>query len=257
MSLESTAEKNFQVAIFAPANDPHALAEIFREQLGLHPTDAMIWARHIPGLLNQHFTAQQAEALTRAIVELGVQAHAFPVDQVPNLRHAETVHHVRCEAAGLQVFDLHGNADVLIPWSAIQTICVGEIPFETTRRFASGDWTAVSAGHHVQRPEMTVPLTPSYEAWITCQPPFQNLRIEHERMNYEYLGDDLSDSSATNFHRLILDLTKSAPGALLTESTKSFMNHEHPQHYRFASAENLLQLATIYGALGRANNSSA
>lgn len=255
MSTELPELDSYRVAIHTRAADLHALSEVFQRVLQIHPTDAMIWARHVPGVLHDTFTAGQARALTAAINQSGLRVSAIRDSDVPDLHHALTVHHARCQDDGLQLMGRNGEPDELIPWSAIQTVSVGEVPLETVHHYPSGMWNGVSAGHHYQGSEISLPLTPSLEAWITCAAPFPNLRIDHEHMNYEYLGERRVDSATCNFKEFIQDLTARATGALLTESTTAYLRHVEPERFRFTSPEDLLRYATLQAVLARESSS--
>jgi hypothetical protein len=241
----------FRVAISTQPPDLHELSTVFQEVLSIHPTDAMVWARHLPGILTQSFSASQAQTLTAALQALGLHVIVFRQDETPILQTAQEVHHARCEENGLQILDLHGESEKIIPWPAVQMICVGEAPLETTYRYPAGTWAGVSAGRHYQRPELQVPLTPNLEVWIACASPFPALRISDKKMNYEYLGPRRQDSSSANFLMFVQDISENANAALLTESTVAYLKHDHPQRYRFQSAEAMEQFATLQTLVAR------
>lgn len=251
MSADRTVPDDYRIAISTRMADPHDLSEIFQRVLHLHPTDAMIWARHVPGVLTETFTADQTRELIAAIEPLGVGVSAIRAADVPDLQHALPVHHVRCQDDGLQVVGVDGEPRVLIPWSAVQMVSVGEVPLESAHHYPSGMWSGVSAGHHYQNPEFSLPLTPSLEAWITCAPPYPNLRIDHEHMNYEYLGERRVDSATCNFKEFLQDVTTHATGALVTDSTEAYLRHIEPERFRFSGLDELVHYATLQAVLAR------
>lgn len=251
MTADRSESDDYRVAISGRTADPHDLSEIFQRVLHLHPTDAMIWARHVPGVLTETFTADQARELIAAIEPLGIDVSAIPAADVPDLHHALPVHHARCQDDGLQIVGVDGEPSVLIPWPAVQMVSVGEVPLESAHHYPSGMWSGVSAGHHYQNPDITLALTPSLEAWMTCAPPYPNLRIDHEHMNYEYLGERRVDSATCNFKEFLQDVTTRATGALATESTEAYLRHIEPERFRFSGLDELLHYATLHAALAR------
>lgn len=253
LNAETTdaSQSDYRLAIYSQIKDPHVLSAVFQSVLKVHPTDAIVWARHVPGVLNESFTVRQAQELASAIQAQGFRARAIQRDQVPNLRQAIAVHHARCEMNGLQLIELHGMPEILIPWSAIQMICVGEVPIEISRHFPAGPFSGLSASHHYHPPQIDVPLTPSLKLLITCGQFLPNIRIDHERMNYEYLGSRRVESATSNFQQFIQDLATRATSAQLTGSTRAYMNHEQPESYRFKSPDEFLQYATLEATLAR------
>lgn len=251
MTEDSTEPDVYRVAVFSQLADPRELSQVFQDVLQLHPTDALVRSRHVPGILTETFSEEQARTLTAAISQLGIRSSAIRAAEIPDLHHATAVHHAQCVEPGLQLIGLHGQPETLVPWSAIQMICIGETPLETSQHFPSGKWSGVSAGHHYQNPALNLACTPSLEAWITCAAPFPSLRIDHERMNYEYLGARRVDSSAVNFKQFVQDLTRQATAAMLTESTVAYLRHVEPEHYRFKSPDELIRYATLHAVQAR------
>lgn len=251
MTENSTAPGEYRIAVYTQLEDLHELSAVFQQVLELHPTDALVWSRHVPGILNKTFSAEQAQTLTAAISQLGIRCRAVLSSVIPDLHHALVLHHAQCTDQGLEIVGLDGEPETLVPWSAIQMICIGETPIETSRHYPPGMWSGVSAGHHYQNAGINLSGTPSLEAWITCAAPFPNLRIDHERMNYEYLGERRVDSSAVNFKQFVQDLTRQATAAMLTESTRAYLLHVQPEHYRFKSLDDLIHYATLQALLAR------
>jgi len=250
MALDASEDK-YHVVIYTKQQDPHDLSLVFQEVLKLHPTDATIWARHVPGLLNEILTLGQAQTLVSAIGAIGQQAEAIPCAAVPDLHQARAVHHARCEESGLQILDLHGAPETLIPWPEIQMLCVGEVPRENSKHYPTTIGSGLSAGHYYKRTEFNVPQTHSLELWLTCSAPTPILFIEHDQMNYEYLGTRRVDSSTVNFHQFVEDLQTRSTNALLPESTQAYLKHDHPEHFRFKNADDFSRYATLNALLAR------
>lgn len=245
--METNAD--YRIAIFNRAEDPAALSEVFQRILGIHSTDATIWSHHVPGILNENFSAEQAQSLVDALRALGLDVTAVRSNEIPDLHRALNVHHVRCEDGGLQLIDLHGNLQALIPWNDIQMICVGEAPLSSAHHYPPTNWRIVSVGHHYQHPDSITATQHDLQVWITCRSPHPHLHIDHEHMNYEYLGARRVESATINFSHFIQDVTTRATAALLPESTHAFLTHLQPEHYRFKSTEDLLHYSTLHSVL--------
>ena len=239
------------MAVYSKPDSAQELNSVFQRELKLHPTDALIWARHVPGILSSAFSADQARALVTAIHQIGVRSSAIPATDIPDLHHAAHVHHARCTDSGLQIVTINSEQEFVVPWSAIELICLGEVPVETNRHYSTGIWSGVSAGHHYQSSGVTVPGTPSLEAWIVCRQPHPVLCIDHGRMNYEYLGARRVDSATCNFQQFITDLTDKATSARLTESTVCYLRHIDPEKYRYSTRDDLLRHATLQTLMNR------
>ena len=246
-----TRPDEYRVAIYSKSDSPQDLSNLLQRELKLHPSDALIWAHHTPGVLSKTFTAEQARALVAAIDQIGIRGSVIHALDLPDPHRATVVHHTRCTEQGLQIVELHNEQDILVPWSDIELICIGEVPLETSRHYSAGMWAGVSAGHHYQSPGVSVPGTPGLEAWVVCRPPHPILCIDHGRMNYEYLGSRRSDSAALNFKQFVMDLTQHATNATLTESTLAYMDHVDPERYRFQSRDDLMRYVTLHTLMVR------
>lgn len=231
-----------RIAILSRPHDFKELGEVFEQVLQMHPTDAMLAARRAPGVMSESLSTDQANALAAALGRIGLCVRVLAPDQVPDLHVARVVHHLRCLDAGLQIMELHGWPALVVPWAALQMVCVGEVPQEKSRHYV--EEKAVTAGHHHVQPTPTdFPLSPGPAAWITCRSPFPALRVDH-LMNYEYLGPRMSDSATANFRLFVDDVIAHAPGVFLTDSTLAFVEHGSLLAYRFASSDDLQHYAT-------------
>lgn len=251
MSTTGRDNLDYRVAIFPPVKDMEALGGLFQMVVGAHPIDARIWARQTPGVLRERFALEDAQELVESMARLGQKSSVVRADAVPDLDKAVRVHHVRCVDQGLAILNLHGQTETTVPWPAIEMICVGEVPLDNTRHFASERWDGLSGGRRAPHPPVETALSAGLEAWITCSSPYPNLRIDHEHMNYETLGEQRVESATVNFRSLIGELVKRAPGSTLTDSTVSYLQHVDPEHYRFKSVSDLLHYATVQALLAR------
>ncbi len=248
MTTHASERDDYRIAIFTQLKDPHELGRIFSEQLEMCAVDAELWAHHVPGILNESFSEQQARDLVASISALGIHVKAILRDEIPDLRRAIPVHHARCEEHGLQVIDLHGKHETLIPWPAVEMICLGEVPLETASHHAPDMWNGASTGHYGSHDKSKDPLATVLEVWVTCRPPCPNLRIDHERLNYEYLESRRTVSSEGNFRLFLNDLVSLARHALLTESTQEYLS-QRPRKHPFKSLGELLRYATLNAVL--------
>jgi hypothetical protein len=244
-SVEDRAgEEAWCLVVFAAPDDPEELADALVETLGLHPTDALVQARRAPGVLPVAVSRKLAEKAAHAIAAIGLRAQALEVEQVPSLHHAVRVHHLRCLDIGLEIIELHGQPARFMPWNEIELVSVGQVPLETAKHFAAAESTSITLAHPRRIDVTEVALSPGPEAWIVRLDAAQAYRIDHKRVNYEYLGARKTDSATTNFRLLLEDLLKHAPGAYLTPATRAYAEHGPVESYSFSSSEEL-QRATV------------
>lgn len=251
MDAVLTDRDKYRIVVYSNPGDPHALSKIFEQQLHLAPSDAGVSIRHFPGVLNEDFAQDEAETLALAMRGIGLRVSVIPREDIPNLHHAMVVHHPCCTADGIQLIEPEGHPSAVIPWSAIQMVCVGEVAPSVLRRHPPTIPVIPPTGHHYQRPAIDVPFTPFQEAWITCRPPFPHLRFDQDRMNFEYLGSERVDSAATNFRHFIQDVIAHAPAVFVPESTQAFLEHDQERQHQFKDSEALLHYATLQTLLAR------
>jgi len=251
MSVESSDHDKYRIVIYSELNDPRALSRIFEQELNRAPRDASVWIHHIPGVLNEDFARDKAENLASAMRSIGLRVSVILRADIPNLHQAIVVLHPCCTDEGLQLIEPAGHSSAVIPWSAMQMVCVGEVAPNVLRRHPPTIPVIPPTGHHYQRPAIDVPFTPLHEAWITCQPPFPHLRFDQDRMNFEDLGSRQVDSAATNFRQFIQDVIAHAPAVFVPECTRAFLDHDQERQHQFKNSEALLHYATLQTLLAR------
>lgn len=234
----------YRVVVFARPDDPVELADVLHRMLGVHPTDALVHARTAPGVLPETLAGAQAEVLVAEIAQIGLSAQALPASEVPELEDAIVVHRADCGAAGLDVHGLHDGEHFIIPWSDIDLIAIGQVPQELSRHYVTGEMTTLSAARRTSKAPINLPLPPGPAAWILCRE--RVLRIDHKRMNYEYLGKRKTFSATANFRLFVDDIIARAPQAYLTPSTRDFLERGSVSDYSFDSAEKLKHDAILH-----------
>jgi hypothetical protein len=212
----------------------------------LHPTDALVLARTTPGPLNDDLPREAAERLAGEISQIGVRAEAIPAGDVPDFKNVVVVHHARSLEAGLEVLGLNAEEKMLIPWNDIDLISVGQVPQETARHYVTGEMTALSAARRTTPGPRDILMTPGPSAWFVCKNPERQLRIDHKRMNYEYLGKRKTFSATANFRLFLDDVIARARPAYLTPSTRDYLEHGSVSDYSFASPEALKHDAILH-----------
>ena len=214
--------------------------------LGLHATDALVLARTVPGALADELSRETAERLAGEISQIGVRAEAVPAADVPEFLNIVVVHHARCLETGLEVLGLNAEEKMLIAWDDIELISVGQVPQEPARRYVTGEMTAISAARRTSLGPTDMLLTPGPSAWFVCKNPECELRIDHKRMNYEYLGNRKTFSATANFRLFLDDVIAKARQAYLTPSTRDYLLHGSVTDYSFGSPEELKRDAILH-----------
>jgi hypothetical protein len=231
MDSTTSPEPIFRVAVFAAPEDLHDLGQVLTAVLGMQPIDALVVARHAPGILPDQVPPQKAAALVAAINQIGLHAEIVPAGYLPDFEHCETVHHVRNLDAVLQILGLQGEVEASVPWADIELISVGVVPLEVSKHDEAP--RLISAARHTTHQPLNVSLPAGPELWIVHRDPLRVLRIDHRRMNYESLGESMTDSATANF-RLFLDrLIQHATQAYITPSTRAFLEHGPERLYHF------------------------
>jgi hypothetical protein len=90
------------------------------------------------------------------------------------------------------------------------------------------------------------PLPAGPEAWLIRREPSRGFRIDHKRMNYEYLGTRKTDSATANFHLLIDDIIAHCPEVYLPPATRAFLEHGPVTDYSFDSPEELKRYTVLH-----------
>lgn len=246
-----SASPQCRVAVFAPADDPAELRDVLVRVLGLNGVDAQIHARAVPGLLPDRLPRDRADELVQEIGRLGLAAEVIPEAELPVLDCEHEVHHVRLGDDGLQRLDLAGDVEATIPWDQLCMLSIGHVPLDEPEHRYITSTTAVihSAPPGISHRSLDVVRT-GPQAWIVYGDPEQGFRIDHQEMNYEYLGDRKSTSATNNFRLLIDDLLARTPDLYLTPASRAYVEHGFQRHYEFHSAGEL-QRYTMFHVLVR------
>ncbi|MBI1310625.1 hypothetical protein GC176_04890 [bacterium] len=235
---------DFRVAVFSRGDDIEAMAAVLSESLGLNRVDAKIHAAHLPGLLADRLTNEQAEIVVAAVRQLGVAAAAVAQSDVPQLNHPETIHRAACLDDGLEIIGLSGARSGFIAWPDLEFISVGYVPLEGAHHYAPESPVVLhSAPHEVEEQSEGVAVSGPV-CWFIARNPQRIYFLNHSRMNYDYLADRKSSSAAANFSEFLTDLTGSATTAYLTPATRAILHHGSASDYLFKDAEQFKQ-ATI------------
>lgn len=241
----STFEPPFRIAVFGKPGDPHLIASILCETLGLTSTDATIHAHYAPGVLPLPLNRAQAERILELICGLGIQGTVVDAATLPSFKNAEAVHHARCLAEGWEIVDYRGSRSALVPWSEIDLIAVGEVPNPPVMQPLAAGHSLLSAAPHYVTPlvEPTVPTGP--ELWVIACQPTRVYHITHRAMNYESLGAAKTDSATLNFRAFVEQLIQHAGNAWKTHSTQAYLTRKALSHYEFRSSDDLQRQAEL------------
>jgi type II secretory ATPase GspE/PulE/Tfp pilus assembly ATPase PilB-like protein len=230
-------DSTFRVVVFAAPDDPLVLRDLLVHRLNMHPTDAQVHARAVPGILPDRLTREAAEQFAAAVNEAGLHAEAVRQSDIPDFEHAEAVHHARCLEEGFEVIEVHGEEESIVPWSRIELVSVGQVPQEEDRHFISTD--EITASRRAAPTDCFVTQLAGPELWVVRRDPLKAYRVDHQRMNYEYLGAAMTSSATRNFRLFVEDLVRRIPSAYVTPATRTFLEHGPTRHYEFDSTDQL------------------
>lgn len=246
MSSGKGSHPLYRVVVFGTPDDPLDLCQVFETVLGMHATDAMIHARSAPGVIGLSLTREQADRIASGIAEVGLGADVVADADLPALARATIVHHAACLDSGLEIIELHGRDSAIVAWDDIDLLSVGQVPQEHARHYVPSEMVTVKSGRRTGPSTLETPLSPGPEAWILCARPFRVFRIDHKRMNYEYLRDRKIDSATANFRIFVDDIVARARRAYLTPATRAFLEHGSVADYSFANADGLQRYTILH-----------
>jgi CBS domain-containing protein len=228
-----------RVVIFAKPDDPRTVRDALVEVAGMQPIDAQVRVRTLPCVLPDRFTPEVAAALAARIREDGITARAVDHSEIPELSQVKYSHHVRCTDEGLEVLDSSGELVERIEWEAIKLVNVGSVPASAAQHRVIPQTTVTATARRIAHEKVEIPIRAGLEAWIVATDPIRAVRMDHNLMNYEYLGERKVGSERENFHTLIEDVIAHAPQARITPSTRAFRNKAFAAGLAFRSSDEL------------------
>ena len=228
----------FRVLVLSVPEDPAELTPILTSQLELNSVDAKILQHNLPGLLPKPVPRETAETLCSQIHDVNGYAICLAADEIPDLSRPIHLHHAACHEGGLDVYDLQGNVDSTIPAEDLELLSIGALPTEKTHREVDYE-PPLHTSTGPKGSTLDLPAMMGAEAYLIAENPFRIYLINHNEMNYEYLGERKSTSATANFRLFIDDIIAVARGLYLTPATRAFTNHGLMHHYQFDSQESL------------------
>lgn len=246
------AAADHHVAVFAKPHDPHVFAELLCRVLREHPLDALVHARHVPGVLPIPMSESQARELVTLLQGLGLQAAAVNVATLPDLANATVVHHARCRAEGFEIVDLYGATAEVIAWPDVCVVAVGAVPGESLHHYvdASRPALATAAPHAPTPTRLDTHGTDVLELWLLRKNPTGAYCVHHREFNYESLGEAQSESATANFEVFAQQVVNHATAARRTPSTRAFLARDQRLKYAFGSSAELQQHALVQWVIG-------
>ena len=246
---ECATARDHSVVVFATPDDSHAIRDVLIEQLDMHPTDAQIHAHAVPGVLVDHLSAGAAARLADKIRQTGVNAAAMPRSDIPDLKHPQVLHHIRYDDREMKVVGVDGEIESRRPWTELELISVGYVPLEMSRHYIDDSMVVVHSSPRPAHEPIDVPSMSGPEAWLLWKPEFNDCCIDHNLMNYEGLGERMSESATNNFRILLSDIVRAAPSAYLTPATRAYLEHGLSRHFLFHSSEELQRHTSFHAML--------
>lgn len=220
----ATGAADHRLAVFSHI-DPHDMASLLHEVIGILPLDGVLAAKETPGLIARPMTRSQADELVRRLHDQGISSYAIPAKSLPSLANATVLHHARFSDSSLTVLDLYGEVEEVIPWAAIGVIAIGQFPAESSLHAVDETrpsvlsaaplptaWTT-DAGHRN-----------ALELWLLARMSDRLYYLRHDRFNYESLGEEMSDSATLNFDHFARRIIPFALHATQTPSTHAYLS---------------------------------
>lgn len=228
---------SYALCIYDLPQDDHPIVQLLVDEFDYHPTDAKVRMRRLPGLLSDRFSYERATQLAVKIENAGAHAGIVEENDLPDIKHAPLLRHVRCEGEGLQIVGLTGEITETISWTNLIFLTVGLVPGSSLDHAARPqvfmshtDGTPPVGMHRDHHP-------PIHEFWIATENPDRCFRFQEHQMNFEYLGERKSTSGTENCKLLVRDLQQHAPHIASTASINAYMNGDLRAESRIQSAE--------------------
>ena len=246
--MESSAE--FSVVVGSIPEDNAQAKQILADQLDLHKIDLQRSIHHLPGIVAKNLTEQKAVFLKQLLTLAGCEVVIAETASLPDVEHAPHVHHVRCEANGLELLDVKGEPTEVIEWSAFYFLAIGNIPIAPGNEQQAGIsvQTHGTTGVHdaILKSQPKAP-----ELWLASSNPDHCLRFDEREMNYEYLGERLTSSGTKNFELFVRDLVNFAPHMTLTDPASAYLDGKSVLTYNYESADDFRHIVQAQMVIAR------
>ena len=243
-----SAAKDHRLAMLAPPEDRDAAIEVMRDSLGFNTIDARVRLHHVPGVWSELFDSSTADRGAKLLNELGAEAYPVCAADVPDLKSAQTLHHVRCRPEGFVIVSLSGDPGETIPWERLSVLSIADVEGlreNSPNPFVDGVFRrAVGGGPLDKKSEFH-----GFELWLLCESPFRAFRMDAEQMNYEYLGERLSTSGGENFGHLVSDICQFAPQLILTKLARSYRENPFQGLHHLPSPDVHREAVAAYWAI--------
>jgi len=233
---DESLPKDHRVVVFGTHDDQELLAQTLATSEEFDLVTARHIVRSLPGIIPRDLSRPAAASISTAMRELGLHAVAIPVEQTPNLLHAERVHHLRLDDDGLKVVH-DADSDTFWPWAAVSVISVGVVPSDAPARHRPSPTLAQGSSHRSWTDGVTIAPKMRAEAFVVLTVDEPPLAFASDELNYEYLASRMKGSSSANFRMLTEDLLTHAPKAWVTPSTRAFIDRGPIRHYEFRTRD--------------------
>jgi len=249
--MDAAANATHRVAVFGEIGDPHPLAEILCDVLHENRTDAVIHAHQAPAVLIPRMTAGQAAKVVELLNGLGVQAAAVVAAELPNFDAATVVHHAVLGDEKLDILDYRGDVAERIAWPQVALLAIGDVPLETARRDTGTTQALVTSAGRSGMSTVSVPVSAGPEMWWITADNDKVYRLDHRQMNYETLGQRMTDSATANFRLFAAEFASSAVSAWKTPAARAYLDHQPAGQYTFDSPEALQRQALLHWVMAK------
>ncbi|MFV0445019.1 MAG: hypothetical protein ACK5Q5_15705 [Planctomycetaceae bacterium] len=238
-----SADSLSRVIVFARPDDPADLRDVLQSALQLNKIDAGLAVHHAPGILPRSWPSELAQSAATAITQAGLRAVAVPAGDIPDFSQARHAHHIRCEATGLVVCDLSGQAKETLPWDRLRLLSIGRVPLDKQRHYVTDTIThanPVPPDEYLQGDAIR-----GLEGWLLFDEPRQILHVDSEHQNYEYLGSRMTTSGPRNFDLLVADLAQLAQTAFVTPATRKYLTNGPVLDFDFTDSAALQEYTLV------------
>jgi len=133
----------------------------------------------------------------------------------------------------------------------VEFVSVGYVPLETAHHSSAEPLVVVHSSPHTFDDVSEYVGLSGPACWIIANDPQRIYFLNHNRMNYDYLGPRKAGSATANFGEFLIDVAHFATDAFLTPATHTLLNQGSVDGYTFSTAEQLKQSSLVQFLLHR------
>lgn len=211
------------------------------------------------GIIDLDTTDDEARALVELLAEKSIVAVVVDGNSLPDLAPPKLLRNADPGSEGFQIQAGDPGSPPMVTWDRVHIVAAGCVTFDSKRRTGTTQEPKAGAGTRLFRMGAFaitgIPISirrrragpgpkkerPTEEtAWVLdliVNDPTDRFRVISNRFIYDYLGDQVAMVSAQNFRTLVIDIIGFVPDALVTNTTRSYLDNPRSPDHRFRTVD--------------------